>query len=126
LWDTVHTIIRPLGGALLALAIVDTGDPVWQVLAFLLGGGGALLTHGAKASTRALVNTSPEPVSNVVVSTAEDVATGGLLALAFANPVAAVVVALLLIASAVALLLMARRALRALLRLGKPPGEAGA
>ncbi|ATW04914.1 DUF4126 domain-containing protein [Sphingorhabdus sp. YGSMI21] len=93
IWDTIHTAIRPLGGALLALAVVDAGDPVWQVVVFLLGGGAALMSHSAKSGARALVNTSPEPVSNAVVSTGEDIATGGLLFLAFANPVAALVIA---------------------------------
>ncbi|VWX56886.1 DUF4126 domain-containing protein [Sphingorhabdus sp. 109] len=96
-WDTIHTAIRPLGGALLALAVVDAGDPVWQVVVFLLGGGAALVSHGAKSGARALVNTSPEPVSNAVVSTGEDIATGGLLFLAFANPVAALVIASLML-----------------------------
>src|SRR3546814_242722 len=86
IWDAVHSIVRPLGGALLALALVDSSDPAWQVIAFLLGGGGALLSHGAKATTRAVVNVSPEPFSNAAVSTGEDVATGGLLALAIASP----------------------------------------
>src|SRR3546814_17758490 len=67
--DLIHSIVRPLGGALLALALVDSSDPAWQVTAFLLGGGGALLSHGAKATTRAVVNVSPEPYSNAVVST---------------------------------------------------------
>ena len=116
-WDAVHSIVRPLGGALLTLAIVDAQDPVWQALAFLLGGGGALLSHGAKASARAVVNASPEPVSNVVVSTGEDVATAGLLALAIANPVAALVVAVLALVFAVMLLIYARRAIRSLLRI---------
>ncbi|HEY5723114.1 MAG TPA: DUF4126 domain-containing protein [Allosphingosinicella sp.] len=116
-WDAVHSFIRPLGGALLALAIVDAGDPAWQAAAFLLGGGGALLSHGAKASARAVVNSSPEPFSNVVVSTTEDVATGGMLALAFADPVAATAIALILVCIAIVLLIQARRALKALLRL---------
>lgn len=117
IWDAVHSFIRPLGGALLAMAIVDAQDPAWQAAAFLLGGGGALLSHGAKASARAVVNASPEPVSNVVVSTGEDVATGGMLALAFADPVAATAIALILVCIAIVLLIQARRALRALLRL---------
>lgn len=96
-WDTIHTIIRPLGGALLALAIVDAGDPTWQVITFLLGGGAALVSHGAKAGARAIVNTSPEPVSNAVVSTGEDLAAGGLLFLAFANPVIAFAIACVLL-----------------------------
>jgi hypothetical protein len=119
-WDAVHTVVRPAGGALLALAVVDANDPAWQIVAFLLGGGGALLTHSAKASSRALVNASPEPVSNVIVSSAEDVATGGLLALALAYPVLAVGVALLLFGFALLLLVLARRAMKALLRLGRP------
>lgn len=111
LWDGLHTFIRPVGGALLALAIVDPADPAWQVVAFLSGGGASLMTHGAKAGTRAMVNTSPEPFSNVVVSTGEDVATGGLLLLALANPVAAVVIALLMLAATILSLVLIRRAL---------------
>ncbi len=101
IWDGLHTLIRPVGGALLALAVVDSGDPVWQVIAFLLGGGAALASHATKSTARAAVNTSPEPFSNVVVSTVEDVATGGLLVLAFANPVAALVIAVALLALAI-------------------------
>jgi hypothetical protein len=114
-WDAVHTLIRPVGGALLALAIVDPTDPAWQVVAVLLGGGASLLTHSAKAGTRAVVNASPEPVSNVVVSTGEDVATGSLLVLALANPVAAVVIALGIIAGAIAALVVLRRMLAKLM-----------
>jgi hypothetical protein len=126
LWDTVHTVIRPVGGALLALAVVDSGDPAWQAAAFLLGGGGALLSHSAKASARAVVNASPEPVSNVIVSSSEDVATGGLLAIALSHPLAAVAVALLLLGGGVFLLLKARRAIRTLLKLrDRLSGESG-
>lgn len=115
-WDAVHSLVRPLGGALLALAIVDPGDPATQAIAFLLGGGAALLSHGGKAGVRAMVNTSPEPFSNVVVSTAEDVATAGLLALAYQFPVAAGGLALMLALGAVAVIVMARRLLRRLFR----------
>lgn len=101
IWDGLHTLIRPVGGALLALAVVDSADPAWQVIVFLLGGGAALASHATKSTARAAVNTSPEPVSNVIVSTAEDVATGGLLMLAFANPVAALVIALALLTLAI-------------------------
>ena len=116
LWDTVHTAIRPLGGALVTLAIVDPGDPAAQVVAFLLGGGGALLAHGGKAGARAVVNTSPEPVSNIAVSSVEDVATVGLLYLAYEYPYAAAAIALGLLALTVALLLLARRIIRRLFR----------
>lgn len=111
-WDAVHSVIRPLGGALLALALVDSSDPAWQVIAFLLGGGGALLSHGAKATTRAVVNVSPEPFSNVAVSTGEDVATGGLLALAIAYPPVAIVIAVLMLVAAVIVIIVLRRLLR--------------
>jgi Domain of unknown function (DUF4126) len=85
-WDMVHTAIRPIGGALLATAIVDPSDPTMQVVAFILGGGGALLAHSGKAGARALVNVSPEPFSNIALSTTEDIATSGLLYLVYAYP----------------------------------------
>lgn len=88
-WDTVHTLIRPLGGALLALAVIDPSDPATQAVAFILGGGASLLAHSSKASARAVVNASPEPFSNAAVSTVEDVATTGLLYLAYSHPLAA-------------------------------------
>ena len=121
-WDAIHSVIRPLGGAMLSLAIVDAGDPTWQVGSFLLGGGAALLAHAGKAGARTLVNTSPEPFSNVLVSTAEDVATGGLLALAIANPVAAALIAITLVILSLWLVFAARRALKRLLeRVGMQP-----
>lgn len=126
-WDAVHTAIRPLGGALLALAVVDPSDPVMQVIAFILGGSGALIAHGGKAGARALVNTSPEPVSNVVVSTIEDVATTGLLYLAYKYPVAAGVVAAVLLVLAIALMVIAWRVLRRIfLRVQPEPAPAPA
>ncbi len=111
-WDAIHSFVRPLGGALLALALVDASDPAWQVVAFLLGGGGALLSHGAKATTRAVVNVSPEPFSNVAVSASEDVATGGLLALAIAFPALAIGIAIILAIAAVAVIWVLGRLLR--------------
>lgn len=112
LWDAVHTIIRPIGGALLALAIIDPGDPVTQVIAFLLGGGASLAAHAGKAGARAAVNASPEPASNIVVSTAEDVATAGLLYAAYEYQYAAAGIAAILLALVIALLLMARRVVK--------------
>jgi len=117
-WDAVHSLIRPIGGALLALAVIDPSDPATQVLAFILGGGASLLAHGGKAGARAVINTSPEPVSNVAVSTAEDVVTVGLLYLAYEYPVAAGAIALVLLGLAVWLLLAARRILRSLFSAG--------
>jgi hypothetical protein len=94
-WDAIHTFIRiPAGAALAALAFGDY-DPQWQVGAVLLGGGAALSAHGTKAATRLAVNASPEPVSNIVVSTAEDgLAIGTILMAVFLPLVALVVVGL--------------------------------
>ena len=123
-WDAVHSFVRPLGGALLSLAIVDAADPTWQIASFLLGGGGALIAHAGKAGARTLVNASPEPFSNVAVSTAEDVATGGLLALAIANPIAAALIAAILVIASLWLVIAARRALKRLIDRVNPPRPA--
>ena len=72
-WDVIHTFIRIPAGAVLAATAFGDFDKSVQVSAFLLGGGLALTSHGTKAATRAVINTSPEPVSNIVVSLAEDV-----------------------------------------------------
>ena len=111
IWDTIHTFIRPVGGALLALAIVDPSDPATQVIAFILGGGASFLSHGGKAGARAVVNTSPEPVSNFVTSSAEDLATMGLLWLAYEYPGIAIGIAAVLLLVVVLLLWTAWRLL---------------
>ncbi|WP_347718308.1 DUF4126 domain-containing protein [Sphingomonas sp.] len=121
-WDTVHSVIRPLGGALLALAIVDSGNPTWQVLSFLLGGGAALIAHTGKAGARALVNASPEPYSNIAVSTGEDVVTTGLMAMAIASPVLAAIVAGFIVLGSAWLVFKARRFLKRMLA-PQPPRE---
>ena len=125
LWDSIHTVVRPLGGALLSLAIVDAGDPAWQIASFLLGGGAAFFSHAGKAGARTMVNASPEPFSNIALSTAEDVVTGGLLALAIANPIAAALIALIIAILSLWLVLAARRALRRLLSLGSGGATSG-
>ena len=112
IWDTVHTLVRPIGGALLALAIVDPSDPAMQVIAFLLGGGASLAAHAGKAGTRAAVNASPEPVSNLAVSTVEDVATVGLLWAAYEYPYIAAGIALVLLVLTVWLILTLRRMIK--------------
>jgi hypothetical protein len=120
LWDAIHSVVRPVGGALLSMAIIDGGDPAWQVGSFLLGGGAALLAHAGKAGARTLVNASPEPFSNVIVSTGEDVATAGLLGLAIANPVAAALIALILVFLSIWLVLAARKMLKRFLEPKRP------
>jgi len=91
-WDTVHTLIRPVGGALLAMKTLGATEPAFEVIIALLAGSATLVTHGVKASTRLAVNSSPEPVSNIVVSTAEDTAVVGGLALMAISPMVAGIV----------------------------------
>ncbi len=103
-WDVVHTFIRIPAGAVLGATAFGDFDKTVQVIAFLLGGGLALSSHGTKAATRAIVNTSPEPVSNVVVSLFEDVlAVVSILLAAFLPVLLFLVVAAGLIVSALVL-----------------------
>ena len=72
-WDVIHTFIRVPAGAVLAASAFGDFDRSIQVIALLLGGGLALSSHGTKAATRAMLNASPEPVSNWIASIAEDI-----------------------------------------------------
>jgi hypothetical protein len=101
LWDAVHTVIRPLGGALIAVATLGHAQPWVQVVAALLGAGLAASTHAAKAGTRAAANTSPEPFSNWALSFAEDGFVVGLGLLALTHPIAAAAVVLVALAAIV-------------------------
>ena len=92
LWDSVHTVIRPVGGAFLAIRVLGTPDPVFDVIAALLAGGATLMVHGVKAGTRLVANHSPEPFSNIALSVAEDVTVIGGLVLIKHDPVLALVV----------------------------------
>lgn len=73
LWDAFHTFIRVPAGAFLAAAALGHADPAWVAAAAILGGAIAASAHLAKAGSRALINTSPEPFSNWAVSVGEDV-----------------------------------------------------
>jgi hypothetical protein len=86
-WDIIHTFIRIPAGAVLAATAFGDFDRRIQVIALLLGGSLALSSHGTKAAARALINTSPEPVSNIVVSLAEDVLAVVTMVLALFFPV---------------------------------------
>lgn len=72
-WDVIHTFIRVPAGAVLAASAFGDFDRSIQMIALLLGGGLALSSHGTKAATRAMLNASPEPVSNIVASVVEDI-----------------------------------------------------
>lgn len=91
-WDTVHTVIRPIGGALLGIRVLGHSSPTFDVIVLLLAGGTSLVAHTAKASTRLVANASPEPFSNIGLSLVEDAAVFGGLALIHYNPIAALCV----------------------------------
>jgi hypothetical protein len=98
-WDAVHTVIRPLGGALVAVTALGDASPAARTLAALLGGSVAMTTHVTKAGTRAAANISPEPFSNWLLSLGEDVFAVGLSYGALRHPrvALAIAVALLLV-----------------------------
>jgi len=98
LWDGLHTFIRPAGAAYLALQSAAGYGPEAKLLAMFIGAALGLGSHATKAGTRLLVNTSPEPVSNSLVSIAEDFGVVALLALMYTYPWVALGVVLVLIA----------------------------
>jgi hypothetical protein len=95
IWDAVHTVVRPIGGALIAVAALGDTSPAVEGLVALLGGSLAATTHFSKAGTRAVVNTSPEPFSNWILSLAEDAFVVGLAFLALNYPATAAIVVLI-------------------------------
>jgi Domain of unknown function (DUF4126) len=97
-WDAIHTIIRPLGGALIAVASIGHAPLATQTLVALVGAALAASTHLTKAGTRAVANTSPEPFSNWILSVSEDGFAIGLGLLALKYPLAAAIVVLVCLA----------------------------
>jgi hypothetical protein len=93
LWDAVHTAIRPVGGAFIAVTTLGDASPTVEALVALLGGAVAAGSHLTKTSTRAAANASPEPFSNWILSIGEDIFVVGLGYLALKYPIAALVVA---------------------------------
>jgi hypothetical protein len=118
IWDAVHTFIRPPAAAILAYAAAGTAPAEWRWGAALIAGGVALTSHGAKASTRAAVNTSPEPFSNWILSFGEDLLAVWLTWMATAHPLATTIIVAALVALSIFLLYhlfrFARRALQRL------------
>jgi hypothetical protein len=114
-WDTIHTAIRPTIGAIVAALLAGDQGTLGEATAAVIGGGTALASHLVKAGIRLGVNTSPEPASNIVVSTGEDLTVAGVVALSVLNPVAAAIIAGVLLAlgiTTVALLVGRIRAYR--------------
>ncbi len=117
-WDVVHTFIRIPAGAVIAAAAFGDFDRSVQVIAFLIGGGLALSSHGTKTTTRAAVNTSPEPFSNIALSLGEDVlAIGSVLLAAFYPILLFIVVAIGLLISIIILPKIIRYIRRAVAKL---------
>jgi hypothetical protein len=114
-WDGIHTVIRPVAGAMLAYGVVGSVDPRWQVIAALVGGGLALTSHAAKASTRAAVNVSPEPFSNWFLSLAEDSLVFLVMWLVGTHPVISAILVLGLTALAVTIVWKFSRLVRRVL-----------
>lgn len=101
-WDSVHTFIRPIGGAAIGAVIAGQSDSIGAALGAIVAGLLALDAHAAKASTRVVVNASPEPVSNAAVSLAEDTGVALLVALAVSYPVVTIVIVAVLVVAATA------------------------
>ncbi|MFF6981172.1 DUF4126 domain-containing protein [Streptomyces sp. NPDC008343] len=115
-WDSVHTVIRPVAGAVVAALLAGQSGSLPELAAGAVGGSTALLSHLVKAGTRMAVNTSPEPFSNIVVSIAEDLGVGALITLAIFYPVAAAVIAGVLLLAGLLLLLFLVSRIRRFLR----------
>lgn len=112
LWDMVHTVIRIPAGALLAAGALGADGPAMAWVAALLGGSLAATSHAAKLTTRAAVNTSPEPFSNIAVSLAEDGFVVFMLWLAATHPALFAMALVLTLVCAVVLLVVLFRFLR--------------
>lgn len=112
-WDTIHTVVRPVGAALLAVVLVD-GDTavISEAAAGGLAGLLALTSHAAKASTRVAINTSPEPFSNSIVSVLEDGLVAVVVWVAVEHPLVALAIVAVLTVLAVVIIVLLWRTVR--------------
>jgi hypothetical protein len=94
LWDAIHTVIRPIGGALLAIQTLGHPGPVFNVIVGLIAAAVTFTSHSVKTGTRLIVNQSPEPFSNVAVSLGENVLVGAMFALLWSHPLVALAILL--------------------------------
>ena len=115
LWDAVHTVIRIPAGAALAAGVFGGDQASWAWIAALAGGTLAATAHAAKATTRAAVNTSPEPFSNIALSLAGDAAVPAMLWLAWEQPIWFFVALAVAVVAAIVLIVVLMRFLRGLL-----------
>ncbi|HUG08327.1 MAG TPA: DUF4126 domain-containing protein [Acidimicrobiia bacterium] len=111
-WDVMHTFIRPIGAAAIGAVIAGESGNVGAALGGIIAGVLAFDAHAAKASTRVMINASPEPVSNSAVSFFEDVSVAALVALAVTYPAVTIVVVVILVVAATTLTIWLWRAVR--------------
>jgi hypothetical protein len=104
IWDSVHTVIRPVAGAVVAALLAGDSHSLPQIAAGAVGGSTALMSHLVKAGTRMAVNTSPEPFSNIAVSTGEDLSVAGIITFAVFHPLGAAAVAGVLLLTGIVVL----------------------
>lgn len=114
LWDVAHTVIRPAVASLIGVefAAFEQVSTAEEIVAGGASGGTSLVSHGIKAGVRLGINASPEPVSNILVSLAEDGIVAVVIALVLAEPLVALAVVIVLLAIGIALILLLRRAIR--------------
>jgi len=118
IWDAVSTAIRPTAGAVLGLLLAGDASTVEQAVLAASGGGAALASHLVKGGLRLVVNTSPEPATNIGTSLGEDVVVAGVAALALLHPYVAMTIAgVLLVLGTILLVLLWTRVRRGYLRL---------
>ncbi|WP_371659302.1 DUF4126 domain-containing protein [Streptomyces sp. NBC_00280] len=115
-WDAVHTVIRPVSGAVVGALLAGQSGSLPDLAAGAIGGSTALASHAVKAGTRMAVNTSPEPFSNVILSLAEDLGVGGIVTFAMFNPEAAAIIAGTLLLGGLVILLFLVSRIRRFLR----------
>lgn len=112
-WDAVHTFIRPVIGAAIGALLAGDATSLEQAVLAATGGATALASHAVKAGVRAAVNTSPEPASNIAVSTAEDLTVAGVITLGVVQPWLAAGLALSLLVIGMVLVFLTLSRIRA-------------
>ncbi|MET9570981.1 DUF4126 domain-containing protein [Streptomyces virginiae] len=116
IWDTVHTVIRPVAGAVIGALLAGQSGSLSDITAGAVGGTTALASHFVKAGTRMAINTSPEPFTNVAMSIAEDLGVAGLVTFAMFHPLAAAIIAGSLLVVGLAILFFLWSRIRRFLR----------
>ncbi|MEJ8634451.1 DUF4126 domain-containing protein [Streptomyces sp. MS2.AVA.5] len=116
IWDAVHTVIRPVAGAVVAALLAGESGSLPEIAAGAIGGSTALMSHLVKSGTRMAINTSPEPFSNVAMSVAEDLGVAGIITFAVFNPVAAAIIAATLLVLGIVVVVFLASRIRRFLR----------